>query len=331
MNNTFRIITLGLVLLLIQSCNKNDKIFDATGTFEATETIISAETNGKIISFPAEEGSDVLKDAVVAQIETEDIQLQIDQIEATMNALNMKKNDATPQIEILNEQKKAIESNLNTIKTQMSVIAKEKTRLTSLLDDGAATPKQLDDINGQLEIIQSNLTSASSQLNVIDAQIKAAKKNVDLQNRSITSEKDPLAKKVLIMESQLKKATITSPINGTILSKYAEEGEFITMGRPIFKIADMSELILRAYISGPQLGKIKIGQQVNVLVDEMDGYKKYIGTISWISNKAEFTPKSIQTKDERANLVYAIKIIVPNDGFLKLGMYGEVEFSQSQQ
>ena len=322
-----RILAILVLFASTQSCQKGEDAFDATGTFEASEIIVSAESNGKIVSFSADEGSEVKQGEAVLQIDTTDMRLQIDQVKASMEAIGQKQGDARPQIRILNEQKKAIEANINTLKTQISVAKKEGQRIKKLVEAEAATQKQLDDVDGQLEILKSKLAAAVTGNDVIEAQINASRDNVNIQNRAITSERKPLVKKVDLMESQLKRATIMSPFNGTILSKYAKEGEFISMGRPVFKLADLSEMILRAYISGPQLSEIKIGQSVDVFVDDSDDYKKYSGIITWISDKAEFTPKTIQTKDERANLVYAIKIKVPNDGLLKIGMYGEVDFN----
>ena len=168
---------------------------------------------------------------------------------------------------------------------------------------------------------------SSSQFQILDAQIASAKSNVAIQNRGINSQKLPLDKQLELMDHQIAKTTIISPMNGMILTKYAEENEFIAMGRPVIKIADLSVMWLNAYISGPQLSTIKLGQEVEIFVDHGEGQKMYPGTISWISETAEFTPKTIQTKEERANLVYAMKIKVDNDGFLKIGMYGEVNFN----
>jgi HlyD family secretion protein len=186
------------------------------------------------------------------------------------------------------------------------------------LKQDAATAKQLDDIDAQIDVVKKQMSVTQQQINV-------QKNNVGTQNRGILSQGKPLEKKAAQIQDLLNKSNITNPINGTVITKYAEEGEMVSPGKAIYKIADLSVLTLRAYITGSQLSQVKLGQQVTVLVD--DGAKKnkeFPGTITWISDKAEFTPKTIQTKDERANLVYAMKVKVRNDGYLKIGMYGEV-------
>ena len=204
--------------------------------------------------------------------------------------------------------------------SQLNNLQHERTRIENLLKQDAATGKQLDDINAQIDVVKKQMSVTQQQINV-------QRSNVSTQNRSILSEGKPLQKRVEQLQDQLQRANITNPINGTVLTKYAQAGEITSAGKALYKIADLSELTLRAYISGGQLSQVKLGQQVKVLVDDgEDKYKEYPGTITWISDKAEFTPKTIQTKEERANLVYATKIKVKNDGYLKIGMYGEVQF-----
>jgi HlyD family secretion protein len=195
-----------------------------------------------------------------------------------------------------------------------------------LVKSDAATKKQLDDANSQVAVIQKQISVANAQLQTLNQQIASTKEQVSIQNRAILSEKNPNQKKVLQIDDQLKHNIIASPINGTVLTKYMYKGEFATVGKPIYKIANLDEMLLRAYFTGDQLAKIKVGQTVKILVDAGNGETKELnGKIEWISQKSEFTPKTIQTKDERANLVYASKIRVKNDGFLKIGMYGEVK------
>jgi HlyD family secretion protein len=299
---------------------------DATGTFEAKEIIVSAEANGKIVSFPLEEGEDVQSGAIIANIEARAIELQKAQVEATMEAVGLKTAESDPQVKVLEQQKSAAEANIKTLNTQLGVIEKEYQRVQALVASSAATDQQLDEISGKVDILKSQIEAAKKQFDILDAQIASARRTVAIQNRGISSEKKPLARQMDILDYQLSKATITSPIDGTIITKYVEENEFIGVGRPICKLADLSTMELHAYVTGPQLGEIKIGQKVEVLVDQGDGMKSYEGTISKIATNAEFTPKTIQTKDERANLVYAIDIRVINDGFIKTGMYGEVNF-----
>jgi HlyD family secretion protein len=303
-------IILGIAVL---SCNRNGNDFDASGTFETDEVVVSAQASGQIISFHVQEGQTISKDSVVGEIDPENLALQKEEVEASMQALNEKTADVSQQIKLLEDQ-------LTVQQTQLDNLQHEKKRVENLLKEDAATQKQLDDINYQIESVQK-------QMNVTQQQIKVQRTNVATQNRSILSEKKPLEKKAAQLNNQLQKTNIVNPINGTILTKYAEEGEVTSTGKALYKIADLSTMNLRAYVTGDQLPLIKLGQSVIVYVDSgANNYRQLSGTITWISDKAEFTPKNIQTKEERANLVYAIKVRVKNDGYLKIGMYGEMKF-----
>jgi HlyD family secretion protein len=308
-----RIIT-GSVILFLVSCNRNGDKFDASGTFEADEVVVSASASGKILSLNIDEGSTIAKDSIVGLIDPTDLSLQKQQVQASIEALSEKTSNVTPQVKLLQDQ-------LGVQQTQVNNLLYEQTRIENLLKEDAATKKQLDDINFQIE-------SAKKQMNVTRQQINVQKTNVATQNRSILSEGKPLEKKAEQLQDQLNKTNIRNPVNGTVITKYAEVGEITSNGKPLYKIADLSIMTLRAYATGEQLPQIKLGQQVTVLIDSgSNHYRQFPGIITWISDKAEFTPKTIQTKDERANLVYAIKIKVKNDGYLKIGMYGEVKFA----
>ena len=303
-----------VAVVLMTSCNSNGKEFDASGTFEADETIVSSELGGKLLSFNVEEGMQLSKDSIVGAVDATSIDLQQEQVEASINALNQKTSSPAEQIRLLQDQ-------LAVQKTTLDNLLHERTRIENLLKADAATGKQLDDINYQVD-------AAKKQMSVTQQQINVQKNNVATQNRSILSEAEPLRKRVAQLEDQAQRANIVNPINGTVITKYAEEGEITSSGKALYKIADLSELNLRAYVTGVQLPTIKLGQQVKVMIDQGEKKdKEYPGTIIWISDKAEFTPKTIQTKEERANLVYAIKVRVKNDGFLKIGMYGEVKLN----
>jgi HlyD family secretion protein len=307
-----RIIT-ALAMIILTACNRNGNKFDATGTFEADEVIVSASANGKILSLNINEGSRIAKDSVVGLVDPTDLSLQEQQVQASIAALNEKTSDATPQIKMLQDQ-------LNVQQTQLDNLLHEQARIENLLKEDAATKKQLDDINFQIE-------SAKKQMNVTQQQINVQRNNVATQNRGILSESKPLQKRAQQLQEQLDRTNIRNPVDGTVITKYAETGEITSNGKPLYKIADLSTLNLRAYVTGDQLPQIKLGQQVTVFVDSgAKNYRKLAGTITWVSDKAEFTPKTIQTKDERANLVYAMKVRVKNDGYLKIGMYGEVRF-----
>lgn len=310
-----QIIIITLLAFGFTACNSGNGKADASGTFEANEVIVSAESSGKLTSFIIEEGQTLAKDTVVGTVDGTNISLQKEQVESSIQALGEKTMDVSPQVKLLEDQLAVQQSQLNNL-------VHEQTRIQNLLKQDAATGKQLDDINAQIDV-------AKRSMSVTRQQIQVQQNNVATQNRSILSEGKPLQKRVAQLEDQLKKTNIVNPVIGTVLTKYAEQGEITSTGKALYKIADLSTITLRAYITGTQLSQVKLGQTVKVLVDDgAKKYKEYTGTISWVSDKAEFTPKTIQTKDERANLVYATKIKVKNDGYLKIGMYGEVSFSK---
>jgi HlyD family secretion protein len=309
----FLTIISAVLVLSLSACKNGSNHFDASGTFETDEVIVSSELSGKILSLTAEEGQFLQKDTVVGQVDATGISLQKEQVEANIQALNEKTTDVSPQVKLL-------ENQLAVQLSQLNNLLQEQERIQNLLKQDAATGKQSDDIKAQVDVARKNLAVTQQQINVL-------KNNVATQNRSILSEGKPLQKRVAQLQDQLIRANIVNPVSGTVITKYAEEGEFTTAGKALYKVADLSTMTLRAYVTGAQLSQIKLGQAVKVMVD--DGNKKYkelAGTITWIADKAEFTPKTIQTKDERANLVYAIKVKVKNDGYLKIGMYGEVNF-----
>jgi HlyD family secretion protein len=297
--------------VLVSACNRSKYDADASGTFEADEVIVSSEIGGKLLSFNLEEGTTLDSGKAVGVIDAENLTLQKQQVEESIKALSSKTADVNPQVKLLQDQ-------LSVQQSELDRQSRERTRTENLVKADAATGKQLDDINAQIDVIRK-------QINVTQQQINVQKNNVQTQNRSILSEGAPLEKRVAQLDDQLKRATIVNPLAGTVLTKYAEAGEITSPGKALYKIADLSTLTLRAYITGTQISEVKLNQQVKVRVDKgKDEYKEIPGTITWISDKAEFTPKTIQTKEERANLVYAVKINVKNDGFLKIGMYGEV-------
>lgn len=288
-----------LLTVGLASCGKNANEYDASGNFEAAEKIISSESTGKILQLNIEEGLVLKAGQPVGYIDTTQLFLRKKQLHYSIRALLAKSPDAASQ--------------LSTIQKQIETATYEKKRMENLLKDDAGTKKQLDDLTAQVELLQKQYNALQTSL-VITA-------------RSLQSETLPLKAQVEQLEDQIKKSIIVNPMEGTVLTKYAEQDEVVTAGKAIYKIADLSAMLLRAYISGDQLAEIKLGQKVNVLVDDVEaGTKKYEGILEWVSDKAEFTPKTIQTKAERANLVYAIKIKVKNDGFLKIGMYGDVMF-----
>jgi HlyD family secretion protein len=302
-----------LLFPLLFSCHSTTREFDASGSFEADEVVVSSQVNGQLLQFSVNEGDSLAPGQVVGIIDSSSLSLQKAQVNATIRSLSEKTQTVAPQVQLLNNQ-------LAVQQAQLQNLAHEKERIERLVKADAATGKQLDDINSQIEVTKR-------QMEVTRQQIAVQRSNIATQNRGILSEKAPLEKQVALVEEQLSRARITNPAKGIVLTKYAEQGEVTAAGKPLYKIADLSVMTLRAYVTGGQLSQLKLNQQVSVGIDDgKGGYRMYKGTITWISDKAEFTPKTIQTKEERANLVYAVKIRVPNDGYLKIGMYGEVKF-----
>ncbi|HEY5326176.1 MAG TPA: HlyD family efflux transporter periplasmic adaptor subunit [Mucilaginibacter sp.] len=303
-----------LLPLVLARCSSNNQVADAQGTFEVDEVIVSSEVPGKIMSLNIDEGSILKKDSIVGVIDTIPLELQKAQVEATIGALQQKTIDVQPQVNLLHDQ-------IAVQKAQLNDDFLEKARTERLIKADAATTKQLDDLNTAINVLQK-------QIAVNEQQIKVQETTTGTQNSTVMSEYKPLRKSVAQINDQLKRTNILNPINGTVLTKYAMAGEITSAGKALYKIGDLSIITLRAYITGTQLAQVKLNQNVKVLVDKTtDTYRTYPGVITFIADKAEFTPKTIQTKDERANLVYAIKIHVKNDGYLKIGMYGEVKFN----
>jgi HlyD family secretion protein len=327
MKSTVKKLMLPFAILVFTACNNGNGKYDATGTFESDEVIVSAEATGKILQLNVEEGMNLSKDSVVGKIDPTAIELQKEQASSSVDALQQKTNDASPQVNILQSQLELQNKQIAVYDEQLRTQEKEQQRFRKLVEADAVPAKQLDDITGQVNVLKQQVAAAKTQLTVLQSQINAQRQVVAIQNRGILSEKDPMQKKVAQLQDQLNKTNITNPISGTVLTKYADAGEFTASGKALYKIANLSTMKLRAYITGNQLAQVKLNQQVKVMVDDgKGGFKEMKGSISWISDKAEFTPKTIQTKDERANLIYAIKVNVVNDGYLKIGMYGELQF-----
>lgn len=302
-----------LLLCSLAACKGKQDAFDAQGNFEADEVIVSAEMPGRITELKISEGDTVTAGSIVGKIDAVPVTLQKEQVEASIQALQQKTADAKPAIQLLQDQ-------LAVQEAQLKNLNQEKARIERLLKQDAATGKQLDDIRFQAESVQK-------QMNVTRQQIAVQVNNVNTQNRGILSEAAPLRKRADQLQDQIQRTQISNPIAGTVITKYAEAGEITAAGKALYKIADLRTLTLRAYITGDQLGQVKTGQQVKVFTDKgKTAYTELDGVLYWVSDKAEFTPKTIQTKEERANLVYAVKIRVRNNGYLKLGMYAGVTF-----
>ena len=288
------------LLALFSACGNGTPKYDATGTFETTEVLVSAEASGKLLYFNIEEGTVLKAGQEVGVVDTVQLYLKKLQLEANIKSVEEQRPDILKQVAATKEQITAAE--------------RERNRVANLLKVGAANQKQLDDADDQLEMLRKQLVAQNSTLSN--------------SHQSLTWQSSSVGIQVAQVEDQLKKCYITSPITGTVLAKYAEAGELTAVGTPLFKIADTQQMYLRAYITSEQLSQVKLGQKVTVFSDYgTDEHKQYPGVVTWISDTSEFTPKTILTKNERANLVYAVKIAVKNEGYLKIGMYGGVEFS----
>lgn len=299
MKRNFISITLLLLAFLFVSCSDGNGDFDATGTFESEEIIVSSEAMGKIVKFDVDEGTELKQNQVVGVVDTTQLHLKKKQLLASVKAVLSKQPDINTQLASLQKQIETAET--------------EKHRIENLVKSNAATTKQLDDVNSQLEVLRKQYDATKSSLTI---------SKVGLQNETL-----PLTAQIEQIEDQIRKSYVTNPIDGTVLTRYAKLDEITTTGKALYKIANLKDMTLRAYVNGNQLGEIKLGQKVKVFVDKGSNEQKEMsGEIYWVSSKAEFTPKTIQTKDERANLVYAIKVKVANDGYLKIGMYGEIKF-----
>jgi HlyD family secretion protein len=300
--------------LLALSCQRSAPKADAYGNFEADELIVGAEASGKIIQFSVEEAQTLNAGTVVGRIDSTQLVLKIAQLKANIRAVAAKSPAISAQLAVFEKQ-------LNANKQQLATLQREKQRIENLLKKDAAVPKQLDDLNAQIEQVQR-------QMDVVTEQRSASDANLNTQKNGLLAEILPLQDQIAQIEDQIAKCKIVNPIDGTVLTKLVEAGEVTSFGKPLYKIANLQQIILRAYVAGDQLGSIKVGQEVKVSIDGPDNsLRDFTGKISWVSSKAEFTPKIIQTKDERVNLVYAIKILVPNDGTLKIGMPAEVHWS----
>ena len=296
-----KIYVLAGVALMMVACGGNEKAYDATGTFEATETTVYAEQSGALLTFSVNEGDHIEAGKEVGLIDTTQTWLKIQQLDATK--------------EVYQSQKPDMERQIAATRQQLSKAQQDEQRYRELVADGAAPSKMLDDASSQVKVLQKQLDAQISSLSTstrsLDKQTVAA--NVQIEQ----------------LRDMLHKCHIVTPTKGTVLEKYVERGEFVTIGKPLFKIADTERMFMRAYVTSSQLQNIRIGQQVKVFADYGDGQKKaYNGTVSWISSRSEFTPKTILTDDERADLVYAVKVAVKNDGYVKIGMYGEVVLSE---
>lgn len=299
MNTGKVILIMASATIMLGACGEKEKEYDATGTFEATETTVYAEQNGTLLSFNVNEGAPVVQGQEVGLVDTTQIWLKIRQLGATKQVYQSQKPDMQKQIAATRQQ---------LIKAQQ-----EQRRYQELVADGAAPRKMLDDAKSQVLVLQRQLDALVSSLNTQLSTLNSQQAATDVQVRQL--------------RDQLRKCHVTVPVSGTVIEKYVEQGEFVAIGKPLLKVADTENMFIRAYVTSAQLQMVRVGMKVKVFADYGNGQKKeYEGTVSWISSRSEFTPKTIVTDDERADLVYAMKVAIKNDGFAKIGMYGEVKF-----
>ena len=294
------IVKLALVIGIgtLYSCKNSGSESDASGVFEAEEVIVSSEANGVIKQLTIDDGSEVKAQQIIGYVDSTQLYLKKKQLEAQIFALLSKRPDVTKQ--------------LASFEVQLQAAVKEQKRVENLLKSDAATTKQLDDVNAQIEVLKK--------------QIEAQRSSLAISVDGLSNEATALQIQIEQLNDQLENSRIINPISGTVLTCYAKQDEMTAYGKPLYKVADLSQIILRVYITGDQLPQIKLGQKVSVFTDNGDEKLQKTGEVIWISDKAEFTPKTILTKNERANLVYAVKVKVPNDGTYKIGMYGEISF-----
>lgn len=297
MKNYNYILSLSITVTTLFSCENDNGKADGYGNFEATEITISAENNGKLMQFDVNEGDKLKTNQFIGYIDTISLTLKREQLEVSKAVISSKSKGVLSQINVLNAKLKIANTN--------------KTRAENLIKDNAGTQKQLDDVTGEMDVIKNQIRS------------------VEIQNEPVVNELKSIDVQLKQIDDQIQKSKIINPINGTVLTKYTEPNEITAFGKPLYKIADLNTMQLRVYISETQLANIKIGQEVTVKIDDADAMKSYKGIISWIASDAEFTPKIIQTKEERVALVYAVKIDVTNDGSLKIGMPAELWINNS--
>lgn len=296
--NKFIVLSLGLATVF-SGCGPKETDADAQGTFEATEVIVSAEANGKLLALRIEEGQEVKAGESVGYVDS--------------TALHLNKLQLVQNQRAVLAGRQNVQTQLESLRRELANALADQKRIENLVKGQVASQKQLDDANLRIDVLKAKIDAQENLLNT--------------GNTALSEQGKTIAAQLNVVEDQLRRCRVINPVNGTVLTKYSEAFEMTAVGKPLYKVADLTQMTLRAYVTHDQQSKLKIGQKVKVLVDDGDeAMREYEGTIQWVNDKAEFTPKTIQTKDERANLVYAVKMAVKNDGRIKIGMYGEVVF-----
>ena len=338
MKKVFLVASLAFIMA---SCGEDKKDYDATGTFEATEVTVSAESSGQLISFNVAEGQLLNGRITVGQIDSRQLTLKRaqlatsnDQLVATHGQLDANKRQLAANRQATASKQLDLKKQVASIRQQIANQQRERQRFSELLRDGAVPRKQVDDIDYQIQVLQKQLAATEEQIASQNAALAEQNKGIaaqidgiNSQQAGVSAQQAGVRAQQAQLDDQIAHTFVKSPLSGTVLEKYAEQGEFVSIGKPLFKIADTKRMFIRAYITSEQLKDVRLGQKVKVMADYGNGQKKqYNGVVTWISSRSEFTPKTIVTDNERADLVYAVKIQFPNDGYVKIGMYGEVKF-----
>ena len=338
MKKTFLLASLAFIMA---SCGEDKKDYDATGAFEATEVTVSAESSGQLISFNVAEGQLLNGGITVGQIDSRQLTLKRaqlatsnDQLVATHGQLDANKRQLVANRQATASKQLDLKKQVASIRQQIANQQRERQRFSELLRDGAVPRKQVDDIDYQIQVLQKQLAATEEQIASQNAALAEQNKGIaaqidgiNSQQAGVSAQQAGVRAQQAQLDDQIAHTFVKSPLSGTVLEKYAEQGEFVSIGKPLFKIADTKRMFIRAYITSEQLKDVRLGQKVKVMADYGNGQKKqYNGVVTWISSRSEFTPKTIVTDNERADLVYAVKIQFQNDGYVKIGMYGEVKF-----
>ena len=329
-----KLLLISLGALMMASCAKDKKDYDATGTFEATEVTVSAESTGQLENFNVSEGEVLNGGLTVGQIDARQLTLKREQLTSSNGQLAANKRQLAANQLATSSKQLDLKKQVAAIRQQIANQQRERQRFAELLQDGAVARKQVDDIDYHIQVLLKQLAATEEQISSQNTSlaeqnkgITAQMEGIDAQQAGINAQQAGVRTQQAQLDDQIAHTFVRSPITGTVLEKYVEAGEYVPVGKPLFKIADTKRMFIRAYVTSEQLKRVKIGQKVKVMADYGKGQKKtYNGVVTWISSRSEFTPKTIVTDDERADLVYAIKIQFTNDGYVKIGMYGEVKF-----
>ncbi len=321
------IFTTLVVALALTACRNSDKEFDATGTFEVTEVTVSAKATGTLTSFDVVEGQQINASAAVGRLDDTQLRLQKQQLESNKTQLDANRRQLGANKGATNSRQLNLDSQVASLKQQIANAKRERERYNAMLRDGAVPRKQVDEINYQISVLEKQLAATQDQIRSNNASLAQQSAGIEAQIEGINAQSTGIDSQIAQINDQIANTVIASPITGSVLEKYVEQGEFVTIGKPLFKVADTEHVVLRAYVTSAQLECIKVGQAVKVTTDYGNSQgKTYEGTVTWISSRSEFTPKTIVTEDERADLVYAVKVAVKGGNDIKMGMYGKLKF-----